>query len=338
MSVIASSRSSAPFLLITVMDNTREARVIRVEAKVCLVEADGERFLATPRGQLFEGLAGTKNPVAVGDRVRVSLHGDPVAIEEVLPRSNHLSRVASSHDPREQVLVANVDQLVLVGSLSRPGFSSNRTDRILAACAWHEIPAVLVLNKTDLARDGDLDAIRDTYAAAQVRVLPTCATEGHGLEALADTLKDKVTVLYGASGAGKSTLLNALQPGLNLKVGKTSKYWKSGKHTTTFSELHALDMGGFVIDTPGVRVFRLHDISRAALPDLFPEFSAFESNCRYQDCSHNHEPGCAVWDAVDSGALPPTRYASYLELLEEIDPDAAPPLPDAPAPDAQENG
>ncbi len=321
----------------TEKDITREARVIRVEAKVCLVEADGERFLATPRGQLFDVLAGVKNPVAVGDRVRVSLHGDPVAIEEVLPRRNHLSRVASSHDPREQVLVANVDQLVLVGSLSRPGFSSNRTDRILAACAWHEIPAVLVLNQTVLAREGEVEAIRESYAAARVLVLQTCAIDGGGLAELAAALKDKVTVLYGASGAGKSTLLNALQPGLNLKVGKTSKYWKSGKHTTTFSELHPLDMGGFVIDTPGVRVFRLHDISRAALPDLFPEFSAFEVNCRYQDCSHNHEPGCAVWDAVDEGALPATRYASYLELLEEIDPNAAAPVPDALPPEAQEN-
>jgi ribosome biogenesis GTPase len=318
------------------MEDTREARVIRVEAKVCIVEADGEQFLAAPRGQLFEDLEGVKNPLTVGDRVLVSLEGDPVAIERVLPRRNHLSRIASSHDPREQVLVANVDQLLLVGSLSRPGFSSNRTDRILAACAWHEIPAVLVLNKTDLARAGEVDAIRATYARADVRVLESCALEGTGLAEIAETLKDKVTVLYGASGAGKSTILNAIQPGLNLKVGITSKYWKAGKHTTSFTELHPLDIGGFVIDTPGVRVFRLHDVSRAALPDLFPEFSEYRDHCRYPDCSHNHEPNCAVWEAVDAGDLPATRYATYLELLEEIDPAAAPPIPDADPPGDEE--
>ena len=276
-----------------------------------------------PRGKLFEELGGVKNPLAVGDRVKVSLEGDPPGIEEVLPRENYLSRVASSHDPREQVLFANVDQLFVVGSVAKPRFSSNRTDRILAACRWHEIPAHLILNKVDLDEGDEREAIRATYEAAGVEVLETSAVEGPegtGMAELRGRLKDRVSVLYGASGVGKSTLLNALQPELGLKVGKISRYWKGGRHTTSFSQMHRLEFGGWVIDTPGIRVFRLHEVTKSHLRDLFPEFEAFQDGCRYPDCTHDHEPECAVFDAVDQGRLAATRYASYVEMLDEVEP------------------
>jgi ribosome biogenesis GTPase len=305
------------------MSDWRTGRVVRVDAKVVHVEIDGEVILAAPRGSLFEALEGQKNPIAVGDLVQVSLEGDPVAVEAVEPRRNYLGRVASAHDPREQVLVANVDQLFVIGSLSKPGFSSNRTDRILAACVWHEIPAVLVLNKIDLVTDEDLESIEATYAGADVDVIRTCATDGRGVDELAARMKDKVSVFYGASGAGKSTLLNRIQPGLNIKEGKVSKYWKAGRHTTSFSQLHHLDMGGWAIDTPGIRVFRLFDVNLAELRDLYPEFAPYAERCKYgASCTHDHEPDCAVWDAVDAGKLPASRYASYVEMLDELRPDA----------------
>ena len=298
---------------------TVEGQVVRADARLFHVSV-GERTLpAAPRGKLFEGLL-RKNPVAVGDLVRVDLSSSPASIEEVIQRRNYLGRRASAHDPREQVLVANVDRLFVIGSLVKPGFSSNRTDRILAACFWHDIPAVLVLNKIDLARGSEAAEIRATYEKAGIEVLETSATERIGIEALRERLRDKLSVFYGASGAGKSTLLNVIQPGLNIKVGKISRYWDTGKHTTTFSQLHRLEIGGWVIDTPGIRVFRLHGLTSGDLRGLFPEFAPFAARCRYPDCSHDHEPGCAVFEAVESGAIGATRFASYLEMLDELAP------------------
>ncbi|HVS19326.1 MAG TPA: ribosome small subunit-dependent GTPase A [Planctomycetota bacterium] len=293
-------------------------RVVRADAKVFHVDVDGRVLMAAPRGKLFEELGKRKNPVAVGDLVELDLATEPASIEAVLPRRNYLGRTASAHDRREQVLVANVDRLFVVGSLARPGFSSNRTDRILAACRWHDIPAVVVLNKIDLARPGELEAVRATYEAAGVEVLATCALDGRGVDALRDALVGRTSVFYGASGAGKSSLLNSIQPELAIRVGKISRYWETGKHTTTFSQLHPLDVGGWVIDTPGIRVFRLHELKPGDLRGLFGEFARFASHCRFPDCSHDHEPGCAVFPAVEAGELPATRYASYLEMLDEL--------------------
>ncbi len=305
------------------MTELRIGRVIRTDAKVCHIDLDGEVILAAPRGSLFEDLKGKKNPIAVGDMVDVDASSNPAAIERVHERRNYLGRVASAHDPREQVLAANLDQLFLFSSLSKPGFSSNRTDRILAACTYHEIPAVLILNKIDLARGTELEDIRKTYEQIPIRVIETCATDGRGLDEVREALKDKVTMLYGASGAGKSTMLNSLQPGLKIKVGKISKYWSTGKHTTTYSQLHPLEFGGYVVDTPGIRVFRLYDINKAETRDLFGEFARYHGKCKFPDCTHDHEPECAVWDAVERLEIPSSRYASYLELLEDADPGVA---------------
>lgn len=309
-------------------------RVVRADAKVFHVDVDGRVLHAAPRGKLFEELGGRKNPVAVGDLVELDLATEPASIEAVLPRRNYLGRAASARDPREQVLVANVDRLFVIGSVARPGFSSNRTDRILAACRWHEIPAVVVLNKIDLGRPGEVADIRATYEAAGVEVLETCALDGRGVDALREALVGRTSVFYGASGAGKSSLLNAIQPDLAIRVGKISRYWDTGKHTTTFSQLHPLDVGGWVVDTPGIRVFRLHALTRGDLRGLFPEFAPFAARCRYPDCGHDHEPGCAVFPAVEAGELPATRFASYLELLDEL--GAAPEDESAPSEGADE--
>jgi ribosome biogenesis GTPase len=303
-----------------------EGIVVRGDAKVVHVLVSGEVRQFAPRGKLFDARgADVKNPIAVGDRVRVSLDGDPPGVEEVLPRRNHLPRVASSHDPREQVLFANVDQMVVVGSVADPRFSSSRTDRILAACEYYEIPGRLVLNKVDLGDPEDVAAIEATYLAAGVPVLRTNALTGEGLDALAELLRGRITAFYGASGAGKSTLLNTLQPGLKLKIGKISRYWSQGKHTTTFSQMLRLDaLDAWVIDTPGIRVFRLYGINKAELRDCFPEFAPYQARCRFAQCSHDHEPDCAVFDAVEAGELAPTRYQSYIEILDEL----SPPPPD----------
>jgi ribosome biogenesis GTPase len=303
------------------MSTLVRGRVVRTDAKVCHVDVEGEVVLAAPRGILFDPAGEQKNPVAVGDWVELDRSGNPAGLERVLERTNWLSRTASSHDPREQVLAANVDQLFVIASVNKPGFSSNRTDRILAACEWGRIPARLVLNKIDLATDVELENLRSTYESIPIDVIETCATLGAadpGSETLRELMRGKVSIFYGASGAGKSTLLNALQPGLKLKVGKISRYWETGKHTTTFSQLYRLDMGGFVIDTPGIRVFRLFGVPPDQVRDLFPDFRPYQARCRFNGCSHDHEPDCAVFDAVEAGELAASRYATYVELLDEI--------------------
>jgi ribosome biogenesis GTPase len=298
---------------------TRLGQVMRGDARFYQVQIDGRTIQAAPRGRLFEELGEVRTPVAVGDYVAVSLDGDPPGVEAVLPRRNYLSKVSSSHDPREQILFANVDRLIVVASLGTPGFSSNRTDRILCACRWQEIPTTLVLNKVDLDRQGDAEAIRDTYERAEVEVLLTSAEQNQGLEALRERLAGQTTALYGASGVGKSTLLNRLF-GLELRIGKISRYWDQGKHTTTFSTLIPIDERTRVIDTPGIRVFRLYGINRAQLRYLYPDFEPYNRACKLRNCSHDHEPDCAVADAVERGELAASRYLSYVEVLDELNP------------------
>lgn len=293
-------------------------RVVRTDAKVVHVEVGDRVVLAALRGKLFEERTSQKNPVAVGDRVLVDTSSQPAGLEEVLPRTNWLGRLSSTHDPREQVLFANVDRLFVVASVKKPPFSSNRADRILAACAWHDIPATLVLNKIDLVDDDELASLRASYAHAGIEILETCATDGRGVEELRAALTDRVSALYGGSGVGKSSLLNALAPGLKLKVGKISKFWDAGKHTTTHSELLKLPFGGVVIDTPGIRVFRLHGATQQDLRGIFPELVAEQSKCHFPSCTHVSEPDCAVVRALDEGRIPESRYASYLELMNEI--------------------
>jgi ribosome biogenesis GTPase len=271
---------------------------------------------AVPRGILFDGEQ--RNPVAVGDQVEIDLTSVPASLDRVLPRRNWLSRIANSHDPREQVLAVNVDQLFAVASIANPKFSSNRTDRIFAACTWQRIPTTLVLNKIDLGDSEDIAAIRATYESVPIEVLETCANDGRGIEELRSRMAGRTTVFYGASGAGKSSLLNKLEPTLKLKVGKISRYWDQGKHTTSYSQIHTLAFGARVIDTPGIRVFRPFGVPITNLRDLFPEIVRFQAKCRFSGCSHDHEPECAVFDAVERGDIAASRYASYVEMLDEV--------------------
>ncbi len=311
------------------MEDTLRCVVVRVDARQCeVVPADAcgrplweeEVLPAQMRGRLFEERREDRVPLAVGDRVRAVREGSELVVDAIEPRRNLFARRAAGEDARRQPLAANVDRLAVVAGFGNPPFSSITTDRILAAASFQDIPAVLVLNKTDLARRRRLEAVTATYRRAGYPVLWTSARRREGLEELAALLKDHCTVLYGLSGVGKSSLLNGLEPGLGLRTRATSRSLKSGRHTTTFARMYPLAMGGAVIDTPGVRVFRPWGLPPHELRLHFPEFREAGRRCRFPDCLHREEPGCAVLAAREAGEdFPESRYRSYLELLEELE-------------------
>lgn len=294
---------------------------MRVDARRCeVLLADGSTTAALLRGRLFEERNEDRVPVAVGDRVRLEREQDTWAIAEILPRRNLFCRRASGDEPdRRQLLAANLDLVVVVCSLAQPPFSSIAADRILAACSFAGLPALLVLNKTDLVKPKKWEKILASYAGAGCRLLPVSAQRGDGLGELAAAIAGRVSVFYGLSGVGKSSLLNRLLPGLALETRDASAALSSGRHTTAFSRLYPLPDGGAVVDTPGVRKFRPYGLPPAELRLHFAEIRRAGERCRYPDCTHRSEPGCAVTTALRAGEVPESRYRSYLELLLELE-------------------
>jgi len=290
--------------------------VLRIDAKVCHVEVDGERRRLPLAGKLFDGAAGEKRPLAVGDRVVLDETGQ--AIDAVLPRSSQLHRRASTEgEERAQVLAANLTQVLAVASVAAPPFQPELVDGIVAAAARERIPATLVLTKADL--DPAAAATwQATYAHAGVHVLATSIQPGHetpaALQEIAALLHQNRTVVVGLSGAGKSSLLNAVVPGVQLRIGDLN-HIRQGRHTTTHTELLPLPGGGHVLDTPGVRNFHLFCTGSQELQFLFPEISALLPQCDYRSCLHAEERDCAVQAAVDAGQLPASRYRSYRTML-----------------------
>ena len=292
--------------------------VLRIDAKFCHVEIQGERRQLPLAGKLFEQKTHEKRPLAVGDHVLLDVTGQ--AIEQVLPRSSQLHRRAATEGEHQaQVLAANITQVLAVASVKSPPFQPDLVDGLLAAAARERIPATLVMTKIDLAQKS-ADRWRAVYEHANVRVLETCTIEGQqtkeSLTELAALLHQNRSVVIGLSGAGKSTLLNAVVPGVKLRTGHLN-HIQQGRHTTTHTELLALPGGGHVLDTPGVRNFHLFCTGSQELQFLFPEIAARLPQCAYRSCLHNGEQDCAAQVALQSGEIPKTRYESYLRMLTD---------------------
>ena len=253
--------------------------------------------------------------VSVGDFVELERVGDEMRIVRLRPRHSALARHGVSKR-REQVIVANVDQIGVVVSLTAPEPDLLMVDRLLALAVLNDIEAFLVVNKTDLAPTGNG---LDEYAALGVETLWTSAEAAEGLDALAARLAGRVTVLSGQSGVGKSSLLNALVPGLDLRVGRISKRRGRGRHTTVAAALYRYPPGGYVADTPGLQYLALWGLDPAALQRGFAEIAAAAEGCRFADCRHRVEPGCAVTEAVARGSISQRRVRSYLRLLDEAE-------------------
>lgn len=258
----------------------------------------------------------TVDPVAVGDEVvlREANSGTGV-IDEVLRRRNKLNRKAASRQPLEQVVVANLDQMVAVVAAARPEPKWRLLDRYLADAEFLRIPALVCVTKRDLIDEREFASEIQVYQDIGYQVILTSAVTGTGIDELRQALKGKVSVLLGKSGVGKTTLLNALQPSLGLAVQEVSDKTGKGRHTTSGLEMFELCFGGFVVDTPGMREFALWEEGKVDIAWLFREMRPYIGSCRFgASCTHSHEPGCTVKDAVAAGRITRSRYSSYLRL------------------------
>ena len=257
------------------------------------------------------------DPVAIGDSVRFLYAEDSTGvITEVLPRRNKLARSAAGKKEFEQVIAANVDQIVMVFAAARPEPKWNLLDRYLVTAEAAEIPALICLTKLDLIDEGQFDGELREYQTLGYPVIRTSIVDQHGIDELRDALRGKTSVLIGKSGVGKTSLLNAVQPGLGLRVGEVSQSLKKGKHTTTHLEMIALESGGGIIDTPGMREFEAWQLDDGDLALMFPEMRALVGSCRFGlDCTHTQEPGCAIVRAVAQGQVSERRYHSYVRML-----------------------
>ena len=301
--------------------DVQTALVTEVAGMSALVEIDGAEQPATVRGLLTEIDTGYINPVAVGDRAIVTEGAEGSwAIEDIQPRKTVLARPDPFLAPRQQVIAANVDQLLIVSSWRNPDLWLELIDRYLIAAGLSEIEPVVCINKADLVGDkAELESAVAIYREMGHTVLVTSATTGLGIDELRNTLAGKLTVVVGLSGTGKSSLMSDVQPGLDIRVGKVSEAHRQGTHTTTRSKLYRLDAGGYVADTPGIREFGIAGLTLGELPLYFPEVDELASECKFSNCSHLEEPECAVRDAEDDGRISTSRVASYRAIFDELE-------------------
>lgn len=292
---------------------------------------DKEIFDCKVKGNFrLKGIRST-NPVAVGDNVKISLQpdGNTALIEEIVDRKNYVIRKASNLSKQSHIIAANVDIAMLVVTVAHPETSTTFIDRFLASAEAYRIPVTLVFNKIDLLNDEEthyLDAVINLYENIGYSCLKCSAQTGHGIEegignspSLRELLKDKVTLLSGNSGVGKSTLLNRLIPNAKAKTSEISSAHDTGQHTTTFSQMFDLPEGGNIIDTPGIKGFGTFDMERSEVSHYFREIFEIGRDCKYGDCTHTKEPGCAVLKALEEHYISQSRYQSYLSMLDDKD-------------------
>ena len=298
-----------------VIRNTGSWYVVRTD--------DGQLVDSKIKGNFrLKGIRST-NPVAVGDFVQITVNAEGTAfITEIEDRKNYIIRKASNLSKQSHIIAANVDQAFLVVTVERPQTSTTFIDRFLATAEAYSVPVVLVFNKTDLLDDSLMRYQRmmiDLYETVGYKCVAVSAETGEGMDGLMEMLRDRITLLSGHSGVGKSTMINRLLPGVNLRTAEISDAHNTGMHTTTFSEMLPLPGGGYIIDTPGIKGFGTFDMEPEELTSYFKEIFRFSKDCRFSNCTHTHEPGCAVLKAVEDHYIAASRYQSYLSMLEDKD-------------------
>lgn len=268
----------------------------------------------------LKGIRST-SPVVVGDKVEIIKNQEGTAfITSIDDRKNFIVRKSPNLSKQSHILAANVDQAFLVVTVNYPETSTTFIDRFLAGAEAYRVPVCLVFNKIDLLDEDELryqKALVNLYETIGYQCVEVCASTGKGLDAFFPSLKGKVTLLSGNSGVGKSTLINQILPSANQRTAEISSAHNTGMHTTTFSEMLSLPQGGYLIDTPGIKGFGTFDIEREELTSYFKEIFKFSSDCRFSNCTHTHEPGCAVRKAVEEHYIAESRYQSYLSMLDD---------------------
>ncbi len=305
------------------MDDERSGVVWKSTGSWYEVQTGEEIVSCKVRGRFRLTHQGETNPIAVGDRVSIRMVDENSGvITEVHPRSNKLvRRAAGRRVGMEHVIVANVDFAWAVQSVFKPKLNPGFVDRFLVMAEVYGIPCGVVVNKFDLADDRIRKAVEfwcSLYEGIGYTVLRTSVPDRTGIEELAAHLKTKITVLAGPSGVGKSSLLNAVEPVLDLRTGDVSEKTLKGTHVTTNAAFHQLSQGGLVVDTPGIREFGIVDVEAQELSHYFVEFRQFLNDCHFPNCTHDHEPNCAIIDAMERGEITQERWASYLNILESI--------------------
>lgn len=288
---------------------------------------EGNRYECKIKGNLrIKGLK-TTNPVAVGDRVGFEYHEKDSKDQKKLvgmihtidERKNYIIRRSQNLSKQAHIIAANIDQAFLVATINYPVTTTTFIDRFLASAEAYRIPVIILFNKTDRYNQEQTDRLHqliDTYQSIGYVCIKISALLKTGLDELQERMKDKISVFNGHSGVGKSTIINIIQPTLNLKTREISDYHETGKHTTTYSELFELDFSGYIIDTPGIKAFGMLEMESWEISHYFPEIFRLSEKCQYNNCSHTHEPGCAVKEAVSTGEIAESRFISYLGLLE----------------------
>ena len=286
-------------------------------------------FPAVLKGRIRLKANDSTNPVAVGDKVRFEADAEsaggvtltnPALITEILDRKNYVVRKSTNLSRQSHVIAANIDMAFAVVTLYFPEVKLPFLDRMLVTCEVYGVPVTIVMNKVDLYREEAPEFTQnfiDIYTKAGYKVVQTSAKTGEGIDGLRDICRDKVCLFSGESGVGKSSLIKALDSSLDPKVGKISVAHLQGKHTTSLYEMYRLESGGTVIDTPGLRGFGLVNLEKEEIARYFPEMLKAAENCRFTPCTHTHEPGCAVKEAVENGEISPERYTSYLGMIED---------------------
>ncbi len=301
-----------------------QGTVIKSSGSVYGVRAtDGTLVDCRVKGNFrLKGIRST-NPVAVGDHVLFDVREDGTAyIVEILERRNYIVRKASNLSKQSHILAANLDLCFLVVTVSHPVTATTFIDRFLAAAEAYRVPVVLVFNKTDIYSDAEceeLEYLTALYESIGYKCLHTSAAQNSGIEALKEMMRGKVSLLAGNSGVGKSSLVNAIAPEIAARVGEISKTHDTGMHTTTYTEMFEFMPESYIVDTPGVKGFGTFDMEIEEISHYFVEFFKLSKDCRYGNCTHTHEPGCAVLEALEAGRLAPSRYQSYLSMLEDKD-------------------
>ena len=282
-----------------------------------MLEIDGRRLLMEIPGR-WRLRSDSARPLAPGDMVAVKQEADELRLTEPLPRLNEFTRCLPGSKRRiPQTMAANIDQVMIFASAVAPETPNGLIDRLLVTAALGDVPAVLLVNKTDLATDERLEYLRKTYKNAVGNLYFSSALSGEGLASIEQHITRKVTLFAGSSGVGKSTIANCFDPKLNLKTGSISDYSNKGRHITSTGELHRLSRGGWIVDTPGLRECAPWNMTKERLRWCFKEFHAAADDCHFRDCLHHHETGCAVKALVGTPGLPGDRYTSYLKLLDE---------------------